>query len=159
MFEDIKLIISEVDGIVTKHFAPIDELGNVPFKVYNMKDFEAINMIKKLQYKFVFVSADNRINYNLFRRKNIPFFWAERGKKEAFLAAVRRYNISLENVLYIGSSYSDIELFKMAQLSVCPANAVYDILALSDVVLKAKGGTGVLCEVYDLIRSKSKSIG
>jgi len=57
-------------------------------------------------------------------------------------------------VLYIGSSYSDIDLFKMAQLSICPANAVYDILALSDVVLKAKGGTGVLCEVYDLLRSK-----
>lgn len=155
MFEDIKLIISEVDGIVTKHFAPIDELGNVPFKVYNMKDFEAINMIKKLQYKFIFVSADNRINYNLSRRKNIPFFWSERGKKEAFLSAVRRYNVSLENVLYLGSSYSDIELFKMAQLSICPANAVYDVLALSDVVLKAKGGTGVLCELYGLIKKES----
>jgi 3-deoxy-D-manno-octulosonate 8-phosphate phosphatase (KDO 8-P phosphatase) len=153
MFQEIKLIVSEVDGVVTKHFVPIDELGNVPFKVYYMKDFEAINVIKKMGYKFVFVSSDNKINFNLFRRKNIPFFWAEQGKKEAFLAAVRRYNISLENTMYIGSSYSDIELFKMAQLSICPANAVYDILALSDVVLKAKGGTGALCEVYDLLRS------
>jgi len=154
MFREIKLIVSEMDGIITKHFAPIDELGNVPFKVYQMKDFEAINLIKKMDYKFIFVSADNRVNYHLCRRKNIPFFWSEQGKKEAFLAAVRRYNVSLEKVMYIGSSYSDVEIFKMAQLSVCPANAVYDAKAVSDIVLKAKGGSGVLCEVYDILRSK-----
>ncbi len=93
MFQEIKLVLSEVDGIITKHFAPIDELGNIPFKVYQMKDFEAINMIKKMGYKFIFVSADNHINYNLCRRKNIPYFLVRAGKKKLFLRKLRRYNV------------------------------------------------------------------
>jgi len=154
MLNNIKICVSEIDGILTNHSSPIDELGNTLFKTYNFKDFEAINEIKKRGYKFIFVSSDNRINYHLCRRKNIPFFWSEQGKKEAFLAALRRYNVTLENVLYIGSSFSDISLFKMAQISICPADAIYEIKALSDIVLKSNGGDGVLCEVYEILRNK-----
>lgn len=155
MANEIELIVSEIDGIITEHLVPMDEMGNVPFKEFYMKDFEAINMIKKLGYKFIFVAKDNRINYHLCRRMSIPFFWSEQGKKESFLAGLRRYNVSLENTLYIGSSYSDVELFKMAQISICPADAVTDTKAQSDVVLKTNGGCGVLCEIYDVLRSKT----
>ena len=43
----------------------------------------------------------------------------------------------------------------MAQVAVCPADAVTDAKAQSDVVLKANGGCGVLCELYDVLRSKT----
>jgi 3-deoxy-D-manno-octulosonate 8-phosphate phosphatase KdsC-like HAD superfamily phosphatase len=48
----IKVIVSEVDGIVTEHLSAIDPMGYVVFKQYYMKDFEAINELKK---NFIFV--------------------------------------------------------------------------------------------------------
>jgi len=148
---NIKLIASEIDGIVTEHLFPIDELGNVLFKQYYMKDFEAINELKKI-FTFIFVSADQAINYNLCRRKNIPFFWSQNGKKDAFIKMIRRYSIALDNILYVGSSYSDIELMNMAQFSVCPADAVAEVKNVSDIVLEYPGGCGVLCELLHFIK-------
>ena len=85
-FAKLKIIISEVDGILTNGTAPVDEIGNVPFKVFYHKDFEAINLLKP-HFKVVFISADNHITYNMLRRKQIPFYYDPKSKKAAALQA------------------------------------------------------------------------
>ncbi len=109
--KDIKIIVSAVDGVITDGFSPTDELVNTPFKNYCMRDLEAINEIKKI-YKFIFISQDNSVNYNFFRRKNIPFYYApggDKNKKKMFVDIMKKYNVKPDNVMYIGCSYSDIE--------------------------------------------------
>jgi len=44
---NIKAVISEIDGIVTEHLSGIGEMNITMFKQFYMKDFEAINLIKK----------------------------------------------------------------------------------------------------------------
>lgn len=155
---DIKVIASEIDGVVTEHLSPIDELGNVLFKQYYMKDFEAINEIKK-HYTFVFISKEQAINYSLCRRKNIPFFWSQNGdKKDAFVKMLRRYSVTPENVLYLGNSYSDTELMVMSQISVCPSDSVFEIKSVSDIVLENPGGYGVLCELFHILKKNMSEI-
>lgn len=146
----IKLIASEVDGVVTEHLSTINEMGYVLFKQYYMKDFEAINEMKKL-YTFAFVSGDNAVNYNFCRDKNIPFFWDPRGKKEAFVKMMRKYNVTPEEILYVGCSYSDLDLMSMSEVSVCPADAVHNAKNIADVVFEYSGGCGVLCELLTLL--------
>ena len=85
----LKVIISEVDGILNSGEHPIDELGNTPFKLFNFKDFEAINELKK-HFKIVFVSADNKVNFHLFRGRNIPFFYNNKDKKAEISKVLRR---------------------------------------------------------------------
>ena len=45
-FDNIKVIVSEIDGIVTEHLSGIGEMGITMFKQYYIKDFDAINQIK-----------------------------------------------------------------------------------------------------------------
>ena len=150
--DKIKLIVSEIDGIITEHLTTFDAIGNVPFKQYCMKDFEAINMFKKAGFKFAFVALDNNVNYYLAQKKNIPFFWDPNGnKKQALTKALQRYEITPENLLYIGCSYSDLDLMKMAEYSFCPEDAVPEAKNVADAVLAAFSGTGVLCEAYTLV--------
>ena len=148
---DLKIIVSAVDGIITEHVSPIDELGNTLFKHYYMKDFEAINEIKK-KYKLVFISEDSAINYSLFRRKNIPFFSAPKDKKEKLTEIMRRYGVKPDNVMYIGCSYSDIESMKLAEITFCPEDAPRSVQNVSDYQLPTRGGTGVLCELYEILK-------
>ena len=115
---NIEIIISEVDGILNTGLVPIDELGNTPFKFFYNKDFEAINLLKKY-FKVVFISADNKINYNMFRNKNIPFYHEPKNKKQALLQALKRYSLSPDQALYIGNTYSDIECMRQVPLSAC----------------------------------------
>lgn len=114
---NIKLIVSEVDGILTDGFSSIDELGNTLFKNFFTSEFEAVNKLKKF-CPVVFMSNDNAISYNMCRRKNLPFFWAKRDKRSTLLQILRKYNVTAEDVLYIGSKLSDTKCINMIPKSV-----------------------------------------
>jgi len=151
LLEKIKLIVSEVDGIVTEGLVPYDELQNVPFKNYFMKDFEAVNELRKT-FPFVFLSSDNSISYHLMRKKNVPFYWAPKDKKSKLVEIINKYGVSPEEVLFIGSTYSDIECMHLIPFSFCPADAVNEVKLLSSCQLASISGMGVLSEVYDLFK-------
>jgi len=150
--KNIKLIISEMDGIITEGLITSDELGNTLFKEYCFKDFEAINEIKKY-FKFVFIAKDNAINYNLCKRKNIPYFWAKNKEKEKILVEeiLPRYDAWLENTIYIGSSFSDEKAMALSKYSVCTYDAPYSIKKIAGVVLSTPGGCGVLSDFYETV--------
>jgi len=132
--KDIKIIVSEVEGILTQGWVPIDELGNNPFKFFYYRDFEAINLLKP-HFKVVFISADNKINYNLMRGKQLPFYYDPKNKKQALLAALRKYSMTPDDAIYIGSSYSDLECMRQVPFSVCPEDAVVDIKEIANSVV------------------------
>lgn len=146
----IKLIISESDGILTDGTIPVDELCNIPFKNFYNLDFEVINVLKKY-FKVVFISKYQEINYNFFRKKNIPFYWADKSKEAVLRKIISRYSVTLDEVLYIGSSYNDLNLIKSVPFSVCPRDALVEIKENS-LQLKAKSGKGVFCELYELLK-------
>lgn len=152
-FSKLKVIISEVDGVLNTGEHPIDELGNVPFKHYNFKDFEAINEIKK-HFKVVFVSADNRISYNMFRRWNIPFYYDSKDKKAEVLKVLKRYSVTPDEVMYIGCTFSDLKCMELIPFSVCTEDAVSDVKNIAVTVLPAFGGMEVFCALHDLLRAE-----
>lgn len=149
-----KLVISEIDGIVTEHLTAYGEMNIPMFKHFNMKDFEAINLIKK-DWGFVFISSDAAINASLCRKRNIPFYFAERSKKDVYASVMRRFNLTPDNVLYIGSSYSDVDCLNMSGVAMCTEDSVPAAKNASDHVIPMYGGTGVLCYVYDFLKLNS----
>lgn len=148
--KNIKIIVSEIDGILTKGLYPTDELGNVLFKEYNFKDFEAINEIKKY-FKFVFISKDNSINYNLCRRKQLPYYWSLSKEKTLVEDVLPRYGFALDNLIYIGSSFSDGKAMALAKLAVCPYDAPYSIKRIAGVILGTASGGGILSDFYESV--------
>lgn len=147
--KNIKLIVSEVDGVITDGRVAIDEMSNVVFKNYYLRDFEAINSLKR-KYTFCFLSSQNEVNYNLFRKKNIPFFWSKNSKITTLRYILNRYNYSATDLLYIGSSYSDKECLKLAEASVCPADSP-SILYTVAHKLQTSSGNGVITELCSLL--------
>jgi YrbI family 3-deoxy-D-manno-octulosonate 8-phosphate phosphatase len=151
--DKLQVIVSEVDGIMTNGQLFFDELGFTPFKSFYHKDFEAINLLKKC-FKVVFVSNDNRINYNLFRNKQLPFYYNQKDKTQALTQIFRKYSVTPDNALYIGSTYSDVGCMQMVPFSVCPEDAVSDVKNIASTVLPIYAGDGVFCEVYDLLKKE-----
>lgn len=137
----IKLIVSEIDGVITSGISQIDNVGITLFKDFYLGDFEAINKLKS-SFQFVFLSADNNVNYNLCARKHIPFYWAPKDKRATLLEILRHYNYSAEETLYIGSFISDISCMRMIPLSFCTN------VLLGFNTFKTSAGKGVLTELY-----------
>jgi len=151
---NIKLVVSEVDGIITEHLVGYGELNTVMFKQFYTKDFEAINLIKKQGWRFAFLSSDASISLSLCKKRNIPFYHAERNKKTVLINLLKRFNLTPDNILYIGNSYSDTECTQLAGVSMCPEDAVPQVKNLSDRVIPVYSGTGVLCYVYELLNEQ-----
>jgi 3-deoxy-D-manno-octulosonate 8-phosphate phosphatase (KDO 8-P phosphatase) len=146
----IKIIVSEMDGILNDGTVAFGEMAIPMFKSFSTKDLEAINEIKR-HWPFVFMSADAAINMSFCRKKNTPFFVAERNKKETFKRILNKYSVTADEVLYLGSSYSDLECMKMAGISFCPEDSVAQAINLADKVLPIFAGEGVIASAYDLL--------
>ncbi len=148
----IKIIVSEIDGIITEGLSGIGELNVVMFKNFFMRDFEAINLLKK-DFIFVFLSSDPSINMSLCRKKNIPFYYAERNNKvEIMRQILNRYSLTPDNLSYVGCSYSDIDCIYLSKFSFCPEDSAPKIKSICDCVVPVYGGGGVLCSVYEFLK-------
>lgn len=154
---DIKLVVSEMDGIINGGKSNIDELGNVLYKEINMNDFEAVNEIKK-HCSFVFLSSDNSINYNLCRRKNIPFYWERKNKLSVLNKIMVRYEATANQTIYVGSKLSDAKCLQAIPVSVCPNNTNLYIRDKCLIVTKSNSGEGVLMEVLGLVLDGIKNV-
>jgi len=160
MCSKVKVIVSEVDGVMTEGSSPLDNMNNTLFKTFYMRDFEAINLLKKT-FDFVFLSSDNNVSYNIMRSKNIPFFWAKKNKKDVLIEEIfHRYGVGPEEVLYVGCSYSDIECINMIPVSLCPNDAVTSVQRIISArdeiygrsgIMNTFGGGGVLCDLYEIL--------
>lgn len=153
----IKLIVSEIDGVITDGAYPEDEIGNVLYKVYQSKDFAAINEIKK-DYKFVFLSSDNRINYNMCKRRNIPFYWGknEKEKYQKLIEIMHRYNCNPDEIVYIGSKINDRKCCQFIPKSFCPADAGTILHDICWAEFIKKGGKGIMVELLHLLETVLK---
>lgn len=149
----IKLIISEIDGVLTDGTYAEDELGNTIYKSFNHKDFSAINELKKY-YKLVFMSDDNKINYHMCQRKNLPFYWCKGAveKHSTLLDILRRYNTSLDNAIYIGAKLSDKKCLQSVPYSMCPDDAGEYLKNIVWAQFLIAGGKGIFVELLDLLQ-------
>ena len=150
----IKLIVSEIDGVLTSGDRSEDEMGHVIYKTYQSKDFSAINKIKK-NFKFVFMSDDNHINYNMCRRKNIAFYWAknEKEKVDTLGEIMRRYNCGPDEVVYIGAKVNDARCCQIIPNSLCPDDAGKYLKDKCWATFIANGGEGIVVELLYLLEN------
>jgi 3-deoxy-D-manno-octulosonate 8-phosphate phosphatase (KDO 8-P phosphatase) len=150
---NVKLIISEVDGVLTNGDFYFDALGNIPFKGFYFKDFEAINLLKR-SFKVVFVSSEPSVSYKLFQQKQLPFYYDLKDKKQAVLKVLNHYSVKPDDALYVASTYSDSDCMMQIPMSVCTEDSPPDVKNRASIVLPVYGGDGVFCHLYELLRSE-----
>lgn len=155
-FKNVKLIISEIDGVLTDGKYTEDEIGNVLFKSFNYIDFDSINTLKQKGYKFVFLSEDNRINYNMCQRRNLPFYWGrnEDSKYKCLVDIFRRYNTGPDNTLFVPSRPSDRKCIHTVPISICPDDANL-IKYMCYMNFTKAGGQGVLSDLVGLLEEEA----
>jgi len=155
-FSNIDIIVSEIDGILTDGFKPIDNMNLCLFKNYCEKDFEVINELKKF-FTVVFISTDSDVSYNIMRSKNIPAYFVRAGETKLDVLTKKvmpRYNMRPVNLLYVGNKLSDIPCMNYAECSLTiPTSSNRVVWASNDVIVGAPG-KGVFTELYDVLFSE-----
>lgn len=148
----IKLIVFDIDGVITDGSVIIDSNGNEQKQV-NLKDIDAIYELNRRGYKLAAITGEDTDIVNYFE-KRFPWEYFYRGnktKKETMQQIEQGTGVKRENICYVGDGKYDIEPLSYAGLGVCPANAIDKARNAADIILQNEGGKGCVWELISIL--------
>jgi 3-deoxy-D-manno-octulosonate 8-phosphate phosphatase (KDO 8-P phosphatase) len=148
----IKAILTDVDGVLTDGKLYYDKDGEIT-KTFSVKDGQLIKFFKEKGFKIGFISgrADKCV---LNRSKHLKIDYYAGGSKDKIKDLekfIDMFNISIEEICYIGDDLIDLGVLKKVGLSICPIDAIDIVKDNVDYVSQLKGGEGVLRNAIDII--------
>ena len=146
----MKLILTDVDGVLTDGRVTLDINGNET-KSISYRDLDAIAVGRRAGYDFAFVTGeDTEMVRVLAERFRISIIYAgAKDKLKAMQVISSEYSIPLKGLLYIGDSDRDAPALEAVGLGIAPSDASSSARAAAHVQTDSKGGYGVLLEVVD----------
>lgn len=148
-----RLLILDVDGVLTNGTKVYDRQHNVLTKSFFCKDFTAIKRFIAAGIQVVMVSGD-AWNQAMAKKRNIDFY-CSRGEdlsldKTALLPLLaQKYQTTLDRMIFVGDDYFDLSMFQALEITFCPNDAPSIIKQEAYCVLSRNGGEGVIAELYD----------
>jgi len=157
----IKLILLDIDGVLTDGKVTIDSNGN-EYKTISFKDIDAIFEMKRRNILVGFITGEDTPITLFFEKRFKPDFFCKgcKDKVKALEEVMKQTEVDIKDVCYIGDSKNDIPILKLVKLSACPSNAINEVKALANIKLKARGGDGCIWELLEcILKVRSKNGG
>lgn len=148
----IKLMAFDVDGVMTDGSVTYDENG-VEYKTFNVKDGHGLVRMGQSGFVTAIITARNNGTVK-HRAENLNITELYQGRKfklPALEEMLQKYNLTFENVSYMGDDLPDLCILEKVGLACCPADAVDEVLASADFVSSKNGGRGAVRELCDFI--------
>jgi 3-deoxy-D-manno-octulosonate 8-phosphate phosphatase (KDO 8-P phosphatase) len=149
--QNIKGFFFDIDGVLTDGF--IYSFSSEEVKRTSIKDGYALQLAVKKGYKIGIISGGKSENIKK-RLEYLGIQFIYLGVSDKLLVyeqLLKEWDLSSEQVVYVGDDMPDYWVMKKSGLAVAPADAAKDILAIADYVTQAKGGEGVAREIIELV--------
>jgi YrbI family 3-deoxy-D-manno-octulosonate 8-phosphate phosphatase len=151
-FSNIKLFLSDVDGVLTDAGMYYTEKGD-EFKKFCTYDGMGFQLLQKTGVKVGILTTEDRdLNRRRAKKLGLDFdFHGAKDKLKIVKDLCAKENITLDEVAYIGDDVNCFSLLSNVGIAACPNNAVPKIKAIPNIMqLKRNGGDGVVREFVEL---------
>lgn len=150
----IKLVLSDVDGVLTDGGMYYSELGE-SMKKFNTKDGMAVELLSKIGIPTIFITRENSkiVKKRAKKVKVLKVFLGIKNKEAILPKILREYEVKSEEIAYLGDDINDIQIMRKVGFSVSPKDAIKKVKLSCDYIAECKGGEGVLRELADIIIS------
>ena len=151
-----KVIFTDFDGCLTDDRVWVNEHGE-EFVASNRKDGLASKRLKEMGIKIVITSTEtNKVVLARGNKMGVEVLQGLFDKAKAIDDYLLKIDLTWEDSWYIGNDVNDLGAIRKASFSLCPSDAVKEVLNTVDYVLKTKGGYGVLSEIVTELESLKK---
>lgn len=152
----IKLLILDVDGVMTDGSIILDNDGN-ELKRFHVRDGHGIKMLGRAGIQTALITGRISKVVDLRARElGITDVYQRVFKKSEVYEELRqKYRCSDENIAFMGDDVVDQELLKKAGLTAVPCDAEEDVKEYADLVLTKNGGRGAVREFINFILKHS----
>jgi 3-deoxy-D-manno-octulosonate 8-phosphate phosphatase (KDO 8-P phosphatase) len=148
----IKLVICDVDGVLTDGKIIYDSLGNES-KNFNVLDGLGLVLLKKCGIQTGIISA-RASKVVAHRAKDLQIehvFTDAFPKLAAYDQLVKKLNVKDNEVCFIGDDLPDLAIMKRVGLAVAVSNAVTEVKRVAHDTTRKRGGEGAVREVAEKI--------
>jgi len=153
MIEKIKLIITDVDGVLTDGSLYIGKDG-VEYKQFSVLDGAAVKYAKYAKIDIAVISG-RYSEATTARMKELGLidlcFQGALNKLNPYNEIRKKLNLNHDEIAYIGDDLIDIPVLEVVGLPICSNDAHEYVKKISKFCTKAKGGKGVFREVVEYI--------
>lgn len=148
----LDLIVYDFDGVMTDNRVLTFQDGKEAVFT-NRSDGLAVKMIKAMGIKQMIISMEtNPVVKARAEKIGIYCLQGIGDKLEVLKKYLSENNIDKDKVAFIGNEINDIGAMSYVGLPVAPADAYWEVKNVAKIVLKTKGGYGVVREFFDLIK-------
>lgn len=148
----IKLMAFDVDGVFTDGSLIFGDDGK-EYKCFDAKDGQGIICVEHAGIIVAIITA-RESGTVWFRAKNLGIQELHQGikfKLPVLEEVMKKYNLTFENVSYMGDDLPDICILKKVGLACCPADAVDEVKKECDFISAKNGGRGAIRELCDFV--------
>ena len=154
-FSKIKILLSDVDGVMTDSGMYYGENGD-EFKKFSTYDGMGMQLLQKSGIRVgILTSEDQHLNRRRAKKLGLDFdFHGCKNKLELVKDLCIKEKISINEIAYIGDDINCFDLLSNVGISACPKNSVTKIKSIPNIIhLKKSGGAGAVREFVELILS------
>lgn len=148
----VKMILTDVDGVLTDGRLIFDNLGN-EMKGFHARDGLGILIWKKEGGRLGFITK--RVSEVVRRRAEelgvVECHQNAQDKGSLLEGILARQGLKREEVAFIGDDLADLGILRRVGFSAAPADCVAEVREAVDYVAGKNGGQGVLREVIEVI--------
>jgi len=152
----IKLFIMDVDGTLTDGKIYTGNNGEL-FKAFNVKDGLGIKLLRENGIVPAIITGRTS-DIVVARAKELGIEEVYQGisdKVEVFETLKDKYQLSNEQIAFVGDDLNDLELMKQVGLKLTVADAAEELFGLVDYTSYLDGGDGAVRDIIDkLLKNK-----
>lgn len=148
----IRAIFFDVDGVLSAETIQQNENGD-PMRTVNIKDGYAMQYAVKQGLILAIITGGRseavRRRYESLGLKEV--FIGASVKIEIYEQLKQKYNLTDEEIMYMGDDIPDYEVMQVCGLPCCPADAAPEIKGISKYISHKKGGMGCGRDVLEQV--------
>lgn len=153
--KNIKLVISDVDGVLTDGGMFYSDSGEI-MKKFHTHDGMAVELLLKNNIPTILMTKEKSqiVKKRASKIKIKETFLGVLEKEKLLKKICSKYSLKTKNIAYIGDDVNDIEIMKLVGFSASPNDGISEVKKIVQYICKNDGGKGAFREFVDLIISK-----
>jgi 3-deoxy-D-manno-octulosonate 8-phosphate phosphatase (KDO 8-P phosphatase) len=154
----IKLLLLDIDGVMTDGRIYISDSGE-EIKAFHVRDGTGIRQAQNAGIRVGFVTS--RYCEAVVHRANElgveDVYQGATDKSVVYRELKEKYELSDDQICYVGDDLQDLELLKMAGIGCAVADAADEAKEVADLITETPGGRGAVREVVRMILKQPES--
>ena len=148
-FSKLKLIVLDFDGVLTNNKVLLNNKGE-EFVSCSRADGIAFDALKVLKVQTIILSTEkNKVVSSRAKKLQVECIQGIENKKDKLMELIKKYKLDKDEILYVGNDINDISAMSLCELTFCPSDSHEAVKNIAKVVLKTKGGEGVIREILE----------